>query len=111
MATVDQPQPDARDCQAGGREPPNQVVRLRGRLTFDDDDPILVNDTDSRLLKRDIQAGVILHQTLPILWPRPDPIVVPIRHSGGRADDRNHPICIIGAQGIVGVGVIIRTST
>jgi hypothetical protein len=25
-------------------------------------------------------------------WRRPDPIVLPIRHSGGRGDGRNHPI-------------------
>jgi hypothetical protein len=34
---------------------------------FGDDNSILVNDTDSGLVERDIQAGEILHETLPMM--------------------------------------------
>lgn len=60
-------EPDARDRQPGGHEPPNQVVRLGCSLAFGDDNSILVDDTDSGLGERDIQAGEILHETLPMM--------------------------------------------
>ena len=73
----------------------DQVVRLRGSLGFGDDDAVLVDDADGRLLKRDIQAGEIFHETL-LMMARPEPIAVPFCQSGGRGDDRNHPIFMLG---------------
>ena len=34
-------------------------------------------------------------------WCRPDPIVLPIRHSGSRGDDRNHPIFSFSGWGLL----------
>jgi len=65
-------EPEAGDHQSGGREPSDQIGRIRRRLTFDDDGPILVDDTDGRLLKRDIQAGEMLHGILLMMaWAQP----------------------------------------
>jgi hypothetical protein len=83
--------PDARDRQSCRREPSDQVVWLGCSLAFADDDPILVDDTNSRLVERDIQTSEILHENL-LIMTRPDPIVVP--SSGGRGDDRNRPILV-----------------
>jgi hypothetical protein len=71
---------------------PNQVIRVRDGLTFGDDDPVFIDDTDSRLLQRDIQAREILHENL-LNLTRPD--CRAYQYSGGRGDDRNHPIFML----------------
>lgn len=62
----------------------------RKSLALGDDDPVLVDDTDSRLIEQNIQASKILHENL-LIMTRPDPIVVPFQYSGGRGDDRIIP--------------------
>ena len=68
------------------------VAPFKGSLALIDDDPIFVDDTDSRLLKRDIQAGEMLHQTL-LIMGRLDPMSC-LSDTLEAGDDRNHPIFI-----------------